>query len=229
MSWESISSDPGLQAIIALCFFFLLAIAWGGIHNRRRAQRLLETLGPVLSTLGQQTHVTWKGSAGFSAEVETPRAPFRKLTLVTHMLPRERFPVLWTFLWLLGRRDVLRITGTLRSSPRAQMRLGSRRRTAGAEEGWHPLDTPGSPSASLKGGNAAKVSAALRPLVGPSAARLQRLSLGTTAPHLQAEVATAGLDQERLAALFTGLTELCRAAQTRPSTPAHQDEDKAHP
>ena len=69
MSWEAILSDPGLQAIIALCFFFLFAFAWGGIRNRRLAQRLLERLGPLLPTLGKQPHITWQGSAGFSAEI----------------------------------------------------------------------------------------------------------------------------------------------------------------
>ena len=69
------------------------------------------------------------------------------------------------------------------------------------------------------------VSAALRPLVEPSAARIERLSIGPSAPHLRAEVAMAGLDQENLAALCRGLAGLCRAARARPTTPARTGED----
>lgn len=211
MSWESILSDPGLQAIIALCFFFLLAFAWGGIRNRRLAQRLLEAMGPLLSTLGKQAHITWQGSAGFSAEVESPRAPFRELTLSTRLLPRETIPVLWVLLRLLGRRDVLCITGTLRAAPRAQLRLG--RRQTGAGEGEYPLEMPGGTPAAVWGGDVEKMRVALRPLVEPSAARIERLSIVPKAPHLRAEVAIEGLDQKSLSALLAGLAELCRAAR----------------
>jgi len=217
MSWEAILSDPGLQAIVALCFFFLLALAWGGIRNRRLAQRLLEAMEPLLPTLGRRTRITWQGSAGFSAEVESPRVPFRKLTLSTRLLPRETMPVLWVLLWLLGRRDVLCITGTLRASPRAQLRLGYRQR-ATCEEGWHSLDMPGGLLAAMWGGNVERVSAALRPLVEPSAARIARLSITPTAPHLRAEVMIAGLDRESLATLFAGLADLCRAARASRSS-----------
>ncbi|MBC8449949.1 MAG: hypothetical protein H8D78_19620 [Chloroflexi bacterium] len=218
MTWEAIRSDPALQAIIALSFVLLLALVWGGIHNRRRAQRLLQALAPLQPRLGQHMQITWKGSGGFSAAVEEPTTPFRELTLATRLLPRETLPVLWVFWRLMGRRDVLQVKGTLRAAPRAQVRLGHRR--AASETGWQAMEMPSSPPAELRGGEAAKVSAALRPLTKPAAARIVRLSLVPTAPHLHAEVTLAGLDQASLGALFVSLTELCRAAQARPSAPA---------
>jgi len=224
MSWESILSDPGMRAIVALAFFFLFALAWGGIHNRRLAQRLLEALRPLLPSLGKRTRLTWRGSAGFAAEVENPKAPFRQLTLSTHLLPRETIPVLWLLFWLAGRRDVLHIAATLRTSPQAQLRWGARR--CAEEEGWHLLDMPGSTTAAIRGGSVEGVSAALHRLI-ELPARLERLNIAPSESHLQAEVRIKGLDQESLAALFAGLADLCRAAQARPSATSRRRQSSA--
>lgn len=213
MSWETILSDPGLQAIIALCFFFLIALAWGGIHNRRLAQRLLQTLQPLLPSLGKRTRIAWQGSAGFRVEVERAKAPFRKLVLFTRLLPRETMPALWAVLWLTGRRDALHITGTLRSTPRAQLRLG---RHVGSEEGWHLLDVPGSYQAALQGGDAEEMLSTLQPLLESKTLPIERLNITPAAPHLQVEVRIAGSDGEDLAALLAGLTDLCRVAGRPP-------------
>ena len=117
--------------------------------------------------------------------------------------------MLWALLWLTGRRDALHITATLRTAPRVQLRM--RRHDIALEEGWSSLDLPVSYRAALRGGNAEKVRAALSPLLAPSTLGIERLDILSTAPHLQAEVKLAGLDGENLAALWAGLTDLCRA------------------
>ncbi|MDH7486807.1 MAG: hypothetical protein QHJ81_11090 [Anaerolineae bacterium] len=214
MTWGAIFSQPALQAIIGLSLVLLLALIWGGIHNRRLGQRVLQALTPLQPRLGKHLHITWQGSSGFSAAVEEPQAPFRELTLATRLLPRETLPAFWVLLWLVGRRDVLQITGTLQAAPRAQVRLGHRK--ASAQEGWQTLQTAGGLPAALRGGEAEQVGAALRPLTEPTAARLVRLSLMPITPHVRAEVALHGLDQARLAALLANLSELCQAAALSP-------------
>lgn len=214
MTWGTIFSQPGLQAIIGLSFVLLLALIWGGIHNRRLGQRVLQALTPLQPRLGKHLRITWQGSSGFSAAVEEPQAPFRELTLAARLLPRETLPALWVLLWLAGRRDVLQITGTLQAAPRAQVRLGQRR--ASAKEGWQTLHRVSGLPAALRGGDAEQIGAALRPLTEPSAARLVRLSLMPITPHVRAEVALGGLDQARLAALLANLSELCQTAARPP-------------
>ena len=211
-------SDPATLAVIALCALLTLWYIVGWRLNRTRGEHLLGWVVRGLRTSGDQTTVSKLGMSGFQVNVRNAGAPFKTIEATIVLQPREIL-LLWILNLLRGRSDRLILKATLRSSPRAEVEVVGQtgplvgRMKEGIEEGdWTTRDTTNGLVVASRGKAGEGQANAIYDLLEDLSPRLARLSLGTKAPHLLADVSLAGLDEESALLLLSSLRDLAQAA-----------------
>ena len=139
--------DPGLLAVLVIAGFFIVWYFAGGGMNRRLARRLANELRDSLLALGGTSRVQPFGSTAFRMTTEGANPPFRDLSVVVTLEPRE-MPINWALAHAQGRRDIAVLEASLRQTPRIGFelvdpatRIGKRR--ARAKTSWSSMSLAG--------------------------------------------------------------------------------------
>ncbi len=139
--------DPGLLAVLLVAGVFIVWYFAGAIWNRRLARRLANEFRDCLVDLGGTSKVQTYGTTAFRMTTEGANPPFRDLSVVVTLQPRE-MPLNWAMAHAQGRRDVAVLEASLRQSPRMGFeiidpasRIGKRR--ARAKSTWTPASLSG--------------------------------------------------------------------------------------
>ena len=102
-----------IAAIIIVLGWFTLGLTW----NLRKGNALLRWMQAGLTQLGERTTMRWLGSSALELVIGQARLPFKQVTLLAVMEPRD---IPW--LWLIShfqhrRRDMLIIRAQLQTAP----------------------------------------------------------------------------------------------------------------
>lgn len=115
-------TDPGLVAVLAVSMFFVAWYFVGSALNRRLARRLSNELRDSVLKLGGQSRVQWLGSTAFRMTTTGADRPFRDVSLIVTLRPRE-MPLNWAAGIASGRRDAAVFEATLRGRPTTDLEL----------------------------------------------------------------------------------------------------------
>ena len=191
---------PALDALLPAILFaaliaVLLAFTFGTQRNIGRGNAILRWLQSALPRLGQRTTLRWLGSSVVELQIADPAEPFRDVTVMVVMEPRD-VPVLWFVTRARGRRDVLIFRTSLRRAPRIELEAADtaawiRAPEPDEEEGWQPIDWPGEALAHGRGRrDPASIQAARTAWTRLAAASggVWRVSVRQTVPHLEVHV-----------------------------------------
>lgn len=191
---------PSLDAILPAILFaalilVLLAFTFGTQRNISRGNAILRWLQGGLPRLGPRTTLNWLGSSVVQLHVTEPLEPFREMTVMAVMEPRD-VPILWFLTRARGRRDLLIFRASLRRAPHDELDAADpaawiRAREPAEEEGWQPIDWPGQALAHGRGRpDPATIQAARTAWIRLTAASggVWRMSVRQTVPHLEVHV-----------------------------------------
>jgi hypothetical protein len=184
---------PGI--LVAILLAVLLIFTFGTQRNISRGNAVLRWLQESLPRLGQRTTLRWLGSSVVELRLSEPSEPFRELTILAVMEPRD-VPILWAFSRARGRRDVLIFRGSLRRAPRVELEVSDPASWMIADEpdeeaGWRAIGWPGDVRALARGQPDPSVIGAARTAWGRLAAAsagVWRVSVRQTVPHLEIHV-----------------------------------------
>ena len=101
-----------IAAIIVVLGWFTLGLTW----NLRKGNALLRWMQAGLPQLGERTTMRWLGSSAIELVIGKAQAPFRQVTLLAVMEPRD-IPWLWLISRFQHRRDVLIVRAQLQAAP----------------------------------------------------------------------------------------------------------------
>ncbi len=122
-----------IVAVIIVLGGFALGIAW----NVRRGNAVLHWMQAGLPQLGEHTTLRWLGSSVVELKITQPRLPFRQITLLLVLEPRD-------FLWFIARaqrrRDLLIVRTQLQRAPPYEFDLID-------PNAWSESQRPGRPEA----------------------------------------------------------------------------------
>ncbi len=137
--------DTPLDSIYIVGMAAALVVGWfalGMIYNLRRGDAMLKWLRGGLSKVGERTTFRWLGSSVAEMVINQAKRPFRQLTILLVLTPRD-VPFLWAWALLRGRRDTLIFRGQLGAAPKVDLELGDPRSYTGrmalhdvARRGW---------------------------------------------------------------------------------------------
>lgn len=188
--------DPLLPALlIGALVVVLLAFTFGTQRNITRGNAILRWLQGALPRLGQRSTLRWLGSSVAELQLVDPAAPFREVTVLTVLEPRD-IPLLWAFTRKRGRRDLLIFRTSLRRAPRIELEASDpaawiTAREPGEEPGWRSLAWSGDIRAVERGEpDAAMIEAARAAWTSLTSASggVWRMSVRRTVPHLEVHV-----------------------------------------
>jgi hypothetical protein len=173
----------------------MLAFALGTQRNISRGNARLRWLQSALPALGRRTTMRWLGSSAVQLDLVEPAEPFRDVTILYVLEPRD-VPLLWLFSRASGRRDVLIVRANLRRAPRLELEAATRSawiKAPDAEEaaGWVTTPFPtGVQATAVTGADASEVAAARRgwERLDAAAEAVWRMSIRRTVPHLEVHV-----------------------------------------
>ncbi len=190
------SFDAVLPAILfAVLIVVLLAFTFGTQRNISRGNAILRWLQSGLPRLGRRTTLNWLGSSVVQLHVSDPLEPFREVTVMAVMEPRD-VPILWFFTRARGRRDVLIFRTSLRRAPRIELEVADpaawiRAPEPDEEDRWELVEWPGEVVAHGRGhpdrAPIEDAQVAWRRL-GEASGGVWRLSVRQTVPHLEVHV-----------------------------------------
>lgn len=122
----------GTVLAIALLLVVMLWFTWGTQHNISRGNRLLRWLQGGLPQVGKRTTLRWLGSSAVELQLVEPAAPFRELTVLVVLEPRD-VPWFWALARSRGRRDFMIFRARLRRSPGFELEVGDASGWTGSE------------------------------------------------------------------------------------------------
>lgn len=102
-----------------------LIMGWfavGIIYNLRLGDRVLKWMQGGLPKVGERTSFRWLGSSVAELSIEQAKKPFKQLTTLVFLAPRD-VPWLWAFAAARGRRDTLIFRGMLAAQPKVDLEL----------------------------------------------------------------------------------------------------------
>ncbi len=180
--------------------------------NRRLARRLANELKDAVLGLGGQARVQWLGSSAFRMTVQGADPPFRDVSIVVALRPRE-MPLNWALGLAAGRSDTAVLDASLRGRPAVDLELvnprtsvGRRRAATSAE--WSPWTFAGRPFLlAADDGDAAR--ALLEPLTTHAG---DLAALRIAADGEAAIAASVSLVPGRVSRTIEALRDLARAA-----------------
>jgi hypothetical protein len=183
---------------VALLVLVMLSFAIGTQRNIRTGNARLAWLQDALPRLGSRTTLRWLGSSAVQLDLVDPAPPFRDVTVLYVLEPRD-VPLLWLVTRAAGRRDVLIFRTSLRRAPRLELEAAAPAswiKASDADEAasWSEVAFPdGSLATAIEGADPADVAAARRAWerLAAASAAVWRLSIRRTVPHLEVHVRPA--------------------------------------
>jgi hypothetical protein len=197
--------DPGtlLGSLLVIGLLaIMLAFAFGTQRNIQRGNARLAWLQAALPALGRRTTLRWLGSTAVQLDLVDPAEPFREITILYVLEPRD-VPLLWLFARASGRRDVLIFRASLKRAPLLDLEAtepASWIKAADEQEAaaWPAVAFPdGVRATALRatalGAEASELAAARRAWERLAEANdaVWRLSIRQTVPHLEVHVRPA--------------------------------------
>lgn len=139
--------DLSLLAVLVVAAVFIVWYFAGSVWNRRFARRLANELKEALLAQGGTSKVLPFGATAFRMTTEGANPPFRDVSVVVTLLPRE-MPINWGLGFAQGRRDAAVFEASLQRSPKIAFELvdpSSRigRRRTRAESSWSSISLAG--------------------------------------------------------------------------------------
>jgi hypothetical protein len=101
-----------IAAVVIVLGWFTLGLTW----NLRKGNALLRWMQAGLPQLGERTTMRWLGTSAVELVIGKARSPFKQVTLLAVMEPRD-IPWLWLLSYFQRRRDVLIIRAQLQTAP----------------------------------------------------------------------------------------------------------------
>ena len=101
-----------IAAVVIVLGWFAFGISW----NLRRGNAVLRWMQDGLPQLGERTTLRWLGSSAVEMTIAKPRSPFRQITLLMILEPRD-LPWFWLIARAQRRRDMLIIRAQLQTAP----------------------------------------------------------------------------------------------------------------
>lgn len=208
--------EPGqtllIVAIIIVLGWFALGLTW----NLRKGNTLLRWLQAGLPQVGERTTMRWLGTSAVELIIAKARSPFKQVTLLAVMEPRD-IPWLWLISRAQQRRDVLIVRAQLQATPTYEFDLiapdaWSETKQVGQSEArqWtmEPLDDLnfGAPSTTRSLSRTIAVDAL--PVARRVQPRVWRLSARRSATQLELHVPLPNPRTTEAQTFFTALREL---------------------
>jgi hypothetical protein len=190
-----------LAVVVFVGFFLWFAI--GTQLNIRRGNAFLRWLQGGLPLMGRRTTMRWLGSSAVELVMAEPAEPFRHVTLILVLEPRD-LPWLWAMTRTRGRRDLLIVRADLRTAPRADLEVAeagswSARLPVQAGDAMvalEPVDWPAGRWGAVDARASAGVdrARAVRAWTGldEASAGVSRLSIRRTVPHVEIHLRPPG-------------------------------------
>lgn len=113
----------GPAIAIGLLLVVMLWFTFGTQRNIRKGNEVLAWLQGGLPLIGPRTTLRWLGSSAVELTIVEPSEPFRDVTVVVVLEPRD-VGLLWAFARSRGRRDFIIFRGNLRHQPRFSADVG---------------------------------------------------------------------------------------------------------
>ena len=201
--------DPSLLAVLVVAGFFIVWFFVGGGWNRRLARKLANETRHCLVGWGGASKVQAFGTTAFRMTTEGANPPFRDLSIIVTLQPRE-MPLNWALARAQGRRDAAVLEASLRTTPRfgfelvdPSTRIGRRR--AQAKSAWSTW--AGADGRFLLSSKNERAAGELLESLGPA------VLAGLTALHVTAGsepgmVASLALEPGQVSTVLTGLRGL---------------------
>jgi len=204
-------------ALTAAAALIVIWFAAGTIWNVRRGSALLRWMQQGLKTLGDKTTVRWLGSTAVELNIRDAKKPFRQVTLVIFLEPRD-LPWMWAVSRGRGRRDTLIVRGELVSPPAADLEAIDRSSWSGRDvqraldaAEWSQGAESGGLTTWRRNGTGSGSADRWIEIAGHAGLAVRRLSVRRTAPHLQLHVA-APAEGASAGALFDAVRALGESA-----------------
>jgi hypothetical protein len=194
-----------IVTVLAVVLFvgFFLWFAIGTQFNIRRGNAFLRWLQGGLPLIGRRTTMRWLGSSAVELVIAEPAAPFRHVTLILVLEPRD-LPWLWAMTRTRGRHDLLIVRADLRSAPRADLEVAqadswSARLPIQAGDAMVALEQVDWPAGRWGDVDARASSGVDRPravrawaALDEASAGVTRMSVRRTVPHLEIHIRPPG-------------------------------------
>lgn len=181
----------GPAIAIALLLVVMLWFTFGTQRNIRRGNELLTWLQGGLPRIGPRTTLRWFGSSAVELTIVEPAEPFRDVTIVVVLEPRD-VGVLWAFARSRGRRDFIIIRTNLRRPPRSSADVGDPSgwtgRLEAPETGWRQHSWEGGATAQLDGTIDERLIREAWGRIATASGGVWRLTIQPVVPHLEVHV-----------------------------------------
>jgi len=111
---------------LSLALFILgviFVVGWfalGTQYNIRKGHDAMRWLQDGLPVVGEKTNLRWLGSSVVELKIQSAKPPFRSVTVLVVLEPRDVAP-LWALARLRGRRDLFIFRGVLQKLPRTEL------------------------------------------------------------------------------------------------------------
>ena len=162
----------------------VLIVGWfagGTVWNVRRGNAVLRWMQPALKALGDRTTVRWLGSTAVELVIADARPPFRSVTVVVFLEPRD-MPWMWA---LSRRKDTIIVRGELRAAPGADFEALDLESWSGRDALKKASDLPLRREGVFAGSESEFARAAgLQEIAARSGLPVRRLSVHRAVPHL---------------------------------------------
>jgi len=134
----------GTSLAIAALVGVLLWFTFGTQANVRRGNAILRWLQGGLPRFGKRATLRWLGSSAATLQIVEPAAPFREVTVLVVLEPRD-IPFIWAFTRARRRRDLIIVRAALQRAPTFDFEASSDASWLTAEDiddesGWRAID-----------------------------------------------------------------------------------------
>ena len=196
----------------------LLVVGWfalGTQFNVRRGNEWLRWMEAGLPLAGEKTTLRWLGSSVVELKIQQAHAPFREVSVLLVLEPRDVAP-LWALARWRGRRDLFLFRAALRLRPRVELEALNPRSwfTRGVEhrcrqKNWVALPAPEGLVAYTRGDTAS--AAQILQVAEVPECPLVRLAVHQVEPHFEAQWELRHLRGRSSRAVFETLCHLARS------------------
>jgi hypothetical protein len=182
----------GPAIAIALLLVVMLWFTFGTQRNIRKGNAVLTWLQGGLPRIGPRTTLRWLGSSAVELTIVDARDPFRDMTVIVVLEPRD-VGLLWAFARSRGRRDFVIFRGNLRRPPRSSAEVGdpvgwTGRLASESEPGWRQTTWPEGVIAKLDANADETLVRSAWDRLAASSDGVWRLTVQPVVPHLEAHI-----------------------------------------
>jgi hypothetical protein len=213
----------GPSLAVGLVLVVMLWFTFGTQRNIRKGNEVLRWLRDALPMLGPRTTLRWLGSSAVELGISEGTDPFRDVTIVVVLEPRD-VGLLWAWARSRGRRDFVIVRGNLRRAPTGTVEIADPRGWTGRldgpdESGWRSLRSPGGGIVARAAGtidDRAALDAWQR--LDHASGGVWRLTVQPVVPHIEVHVRPPDLARVPAQRLVSAVRDLAGHVSREPRT-----------